>query len=290
MKEVIDWLLDLEKLAGDVYRSAAEKFSKDKEFGTFLASLADDEDTHFKLLKEAENRFLQQEVSPQSDIIVDQRTKDRVVIPLQNLFKRIKAAPGITKQAVMKVIVTVEFAELNHIFQYVMNMFQKQEKEIKNIALIMQSHIEKIKRFLNKHSDVLDLSDVIQQLPTVGKEKLLIVEDKLPIQIFMSQALETFGSTETASNGQEALKKVRNNFFNLVITDINMPVMSGIDFFQKAIEITPNIAKHFIFVARDMTPDAEVLCEAYNINFLKIPFGINQLHKIIQETIDRTYS
>lgn len=288
MKEIIDWLLHVEQLASDVYRGAADKFSKDKEFSTFLASLAGDEDTHFKLLKEAEKKFLQKKDPPPSAIIVDQNTKDRVVTPLQNLYKRIKGAPRISKQAVMKIIVAVEFAELNQIFQYVFNTFQKDEKEIKNTALTMQAHIERIKKFLNQHSDVLDLSDVIRQLPTVGKEKLLIVDNKLPIRIFMSQALETFGSTETASNGQEALKRVRNNFFNLVISDIDMPLMSGLDFFKKAVETTPYIAKHFIFCARDITPDAEVLCGTYNITFLKIPFGINKLHETVQTVIDRT--
>ena len=288
MKEIIDWLLQLEKLAGNVYRNAAEKFSEDREFSSFLYGLADDEDTHFKLLKEAEKGFLQKREPTQSAIVIDQDTKDQIVTPLQNLNKRIKTTSRISKQAVMKVVVAVEFAELNHIFQYVLNTFQKTNKDIENTALTMQAHIERIKKFLNQHSDVLDLSSTIRQLPTVGKEKLLIVENILPIRIYMSQALETLGSTETASNGQEALKKVRKVFFNLVISDINMPVMSGIDFFQKAIEINPNIAKHFIFCARDITPDAEALLAIYNIKFLKIPFAVNQLHKTVRAVIDNS--
>jgi DNA-binding NtrC family response regulator len=88
-------------------------------------------------------------------------------------------------------------------------------------------------------------------------------------------------------DGQGALKKVRNNYFNLVISDIDMPVMSGPDFFKRAVEIIPGIAKSFLFCARDMAPDAEVLCNTYNIKFLKIPFALNQLHKTVKTIIDK---
>ena len=103
----------------------------------------------------------------------------------------------------------------------------------------------------------------------------------------MSQALETFGSTEIASNGNEALNKVRNNFFNLVISAVNMPVLNGLDFFKKAVELNPNIAQNFIFCSKDIMPDVEAVCSAYGITFLKIPFGINQLYKSVQAVIDK---
>jgi CheY-like chemotaxis protein len=287
MKEILDWLLYLEQLAGNVYRSAAEKFNKDKEFSEFLSDLADDEDTHFKLLKDAEQKLLSKRIPPPPAIILDQRDKDRVVTPLENLYERIKNAPRITKPAVMKVIVAVEFAELNNIFQYVVSSFQKDEDEIKKIASIMDEHVEKIKKFLKQYSDVLDLSEAVQQMPTIGKEKILVVQNNLPLQQFIAQALSIFGDTQTALNGQEALKKVRNNYFNLVISDINMPVMDGPDFFKRAVEITPGIAKNFFFCARDITPDAEVLCNTYNIKFLKIPFALNQLHNTVKTIIEK---
>src|SRR4030043_100917 len=146
MKEILDWLLYLEQLAGNVYRSAAEKFNNDKEFSEFLSGLANDEDTHFKLLKEAEQKLLSKRIPPPPDIIIDQSTKDRVVTPLENLYERIKTAQRISKQVVMKVIIAVEFAELNNIFQYVVSNFQKDENEIKKTASIMDEHIERIKK------------------------------------------------------------------------------------------------------------------------------------------------
>jgi CheY-like chemotaxis protein len=287
MKAIIDWLLYLERLAGDVYREAAKRFSEDKEFSAFLKSLAEDEDIHFKLIREVRERLDQKDEIPLSAVKIGPDTRDRVAAPLEDLYKQIKGSKRISKKGVMKVIARVEFAELNHIFQYIVNTFQKEEASIKNTAQTMQNHLNRIKRFMKRHSDVLDLSRVIQEMPTVGNEKLLIVDNKLPLRTFMSQALEIFGYPETASDGREALKKVRKHYFNLVISEINMPLLGGIEFFQKAVEITPDIAKRFIFYARDLTPDAEVICKAYNIKFLKVPFGVNRLHQTVRVVMDR---
>ena len=59
MKEIVDWLLSMEKLAGDLYRRTANKYSEDQEFSTFLSSLAEDEDIHFQLIKNIEQHLLE---------------------------------------------------------------------------------------------------------------------------------------------------------------------------------------------------------------------------------------
>ena len=65
-----------------------------------------------------------------------------------------------------------------------------------------------------------------------------------------------------------------------------MPTMSGIELFQKVVEIYPNIAKHFILCARKISPDIELLCKVHRLTCLKIPFGNNQLHKVVRSIID----
>jgi len=62
----------------------------------------------------------------------------------------------------------------------------------------------------------------------VDKKKILIVDDDQDICETLSDILDEEGyDVVTACDGQEALEKIRQGSFNLVITDIKMPIMDG---------------------------------------------------------------
>ena len=58
--------------------------------------------------------------------------------------------------------------------------------------------------------------------------KILVVEDDANLRDALTELLEADGhSAASASNGAEGLEKVRAGAFDLVITDLKMPVMNG---------------------------------------------------------------
>jgi len=62
------------------------------------------------------------------------------------------------------------------------------------------------------------------------KNKLLIVEDeKHQRELYEMELQEEGYNVDIASNGKEALEKLKNNTYDLVILDIRMPEMNGID-------------------------------------------------------------
>ena len=62
----------------------------------------------------------------------------------------------------------------------------------------------------------------------MDKKKILIVDDDQDICETLSDILDEEGyDVVTACDGQEALEKIRQGSFNLVITDIKMPIMDG---------------------------------------------------------------
>ena len=59
---------------------------------------------------------------------------------------------------------------------------------------------------------------------------VLIVEDDLLIRLMLTKYLNALGhDVVEACHGEEGLKKIRNGSFDLVITDIMMPVMGGVE-------------------------------------------------------------
>lgn len=66
------------------------------------------------------------------------------------------------------------------------------------------------------------------------KKTILIIEDDFPLSQGLAQALTERGhAVETAINGFEGFHTYTNGEFDLVITDINMPICDGIVFMEK---------------------------------------------------------
>ncbi|EHQ05787.1 MAG: response regulator [Leptonema illini] len=62
-------------------------------------------------------------------------------------------------------------------------------------------------------------------------KRILIVDDSASIRQLVSISLKAAGyETETAENGKQALAKLSTGKFNLIICDVNMPEMNGLEF------------------------------------------------------------
>ena len=74
----------------------------------------------------------------------------------------------------------------------------------------------------------------VPQQNETGKPTALIVDDMLSIILQLSRTLKKAGvHVVTARNGQEALDILQKRTFDVVLSDIHMPVMSGIEFVSK---------------------------------------------------------
>ncbi|MFZ5946605.1 MAG: sigma-54-dependent transcriptional regulator [Stygiobacter sp.] len=70
--------------------------------------------------------------------------------------------------------------------------------------------------------------------------KILIVDDEKPIRDSLKMILDEEGyKTETSADGEEALNKIKENNFDIVITDIKMPKLDGIQLLENASKISP---------------------------------------------------
>ncbi len=106
---------------------------------------------------------------------------------------------------------------------------------------------------------------------------ILLAEDDESMRRFLKKALERAGhSVVDASQGDEALTELQLREFDLLLTDIVMPVMDGIELARQAAEIDPDMKIMFItgFAAVALNPaqrapqDAKVLSKPFHLRDL----------------------
>jgi len=68
-------------------------------------------------------------------------------------------------------------------------------------------------------------------MPADPNMKILIVDDMATMRRIVKNILKQLGfaNVEEAENGQEGLQKLRGDTYGFVVSDWNMPVMTGID-------------------------------------------------------------
>ena len=86
-----------------------------------------------------------------------------------------------------------------------------------------------------KHEQIIEeeIEEVIPEETKEKENKILIVEDNLQILNYLKENLFTEYDILTAHHGQEALDMLENENPDIIITDLMMPVMDGIELTQK---------------------------------------------------------
>ncbi len=78
-------------------------------------------------------------------------------------------------------------------------------------------------------------------------KKILLAEDDNDMRRFLSKALENAGfEVSSYDNGLSAYKRLREEPFEMLLTDIVMPEMDGIELARRAAELDPDIKIMFI--------------------------------------------
>jgi DNA-binding response OmpR family regulator len=78
---------------------------------------------------------------------------------------------------------------------------------------------------------------------TQGPSQILVVDDEAPIRLTMSELLRRRGyEVMTAENGEAALALIHQRPFDLLLLDLKMPGLSGIDVAKRARELQPAAA------------------------------------------------
>jgi CheY-like chemotaxis protein len=280
MTNTVEWLLSIEAMSGAFYEAAAKVFSGDEDLTRFLRHLAADEKWHHHIIGIAA-QYLQEEAGPSAAFSLDPETRARIEYPFREGNNKI-AAGSVMKSDVIECIAQTEFSEWNDVFQYVINSLKESRREFEPVAAKMQQHKRYIEKYLETLPHISAHLDRFRNLQPVWHERILITEDFPPIREFLTALLSAKGMVDTAVDGKEGLAKISERYYDVIISDTDMPVMDGIEFYRRAVEIEPRIGGRFLFIAGDPETGHVDFMNQNNLRYLVKPAPIREIASAVE--------
>lgn len=122
---------------------------------------------------------------------------------------------------------------------------------------------------------------------TLERKCILVVDDEENSRTGLSKILSRSGyEVVTAGDGQEALDKVKDMDCDLVITDMKMPRMGGIELLKAVKKIKPDIGVIMVTAYGEV----DSYLEAMNLGafeYLNKPLKVDELKKVISKVIEQ---
>ncbi|MBS1238544.1 MAG: response regulator receiver protein [Deltaproteobacteria bacterium] len=117
--------------------------------------------------------------------------------------------------------------------------------------------------------------------------KILIVDDSRELREILEEYLGSEGDTvEGANNGKEALEKYRNNYYDLIITDLNMPELAGMELI-KAIRQENEITEFVIITGYASIDSAVEAIKNGAFDYIVKPFRMEELKVVVKNVREK---
>jgi two-component system response regulator PilR (NtrC family) len=117
--------------------------------------------------------------------------------------------------------------------------------------------------------------------------RVLIIEDEKSMREVLKILLdeESYDVT-TAADGMEGIEQIKNNIFDLVITDIKMPKADGFDVLREVKEISPNTIVLMV-TAFGTTESAIEAMKQGAYDYVHKPFKIDEIRLIVKKAFEK---
>ncbi len=118
---------------------------------------------------------------------------------------------------------------------------------------------------------------------------LLIVDDEKNIRMTLTQCLETLGyQVDTALNGEEALVKIEQKNYNLVLLDLKMPGISGMEVIRQISGKRPDL-KVIVITAHGTIETAVEAMKLGAVDFVQKPFAPQEIRELVRKALNVTH-
>lgn len=122
---------------------------------------------------------------------------------------------------------------------------------------------------------------------SVISAKVLVIDDEATLVELMTRVLKIMGyDVYSASNGIDALEKIKNENFDLITLDIKMPGISGPELYEEIKKRKPELISKIIFLTGDtVSEDIENFLESSGNLYLTKPFDIDIFSRCVEKML-----
>lgn len=119
----------------------------------------------------------------------------------------------------------------------------------------------------------------------MSKPKILVIDDEEIVRISCKKCLTPEGYDVTlAGTGLEGMKLTRENHYDLILTDLKMPDMDGMEFLMMIKETQPD-AKVIMITGYSTVDNAEEAMRLGASNYVEKPFTPDTLIAAVREAL-----
>jgi putative two-component system response regulator len=133
-------------------------------------------------------------------------------------------------------------------------------------------------------------SSVLEEPPVstaakAGVARILVVDDENTIRMVLAKYLRTRGfEVSTAESGDAALEQLAEKKFDLMLCDVRMPGLSGVELVPSALEIDPALGIVMLSAVNDASTATESMAQGV-LDYLTKPIELPDLYAAVQRAL-----
>jgi len=118
------------------------------------------------------------------------------------------------------------------------------------------------------------------------EKKILVVDDDSLLRDFLSETLNRSGYwVDLASSGEEALEKIRSEDYDVILSDVRMPNMDGMELLKTTKDFLPD-AKVVMMTAYGTVQNAVEAMKLGAFDYVMKPFSVDEIELVLKRALE----
>lgn len=233
----------------------------------------------FRKTEEPKSELPQELIDLRSDIEKTKLPDHAKALALKELDRLEKTDPSVAEYA-------IGLNYLDYLIDLPWNTFTNDNLDIERASAILERKHHGLPHVKERVLEYL----AVRTLRNQGSYSILVVDDEEMARSNIQHVLKKDGyNVKTAANGPEAIRMLEVEDFDLVITDLKMEMLDGVELVKHIKKISPGT--DVVMVTGYATVDTAVRAFTTGVsNFLKKPFKLEELRQTVTEICQKRRS